>query len=156
MAKARRTERARTRTVGRSVERVDGAAKAAGAAAYPQDLALPEGCLHVATVRAPVARARLRRIDGKPALAVPGVMRVLTAADVRGATVGDRGRSAGAGRRGDSRLSDVVAPSSPRASRQPRGREGQPTSSRRAVTDAESGAPGAPLVHAERTPVGDI
>ena len=51
---------------------------------YPQDLALPASCLHVATVRAPVACARLDGIDSARALAVAGVLRILTAADVPG------------------------------------------------------------------------
>jgi CO/xanthine dehydrogenase Mo-binding subunit len=74
----------RPRSLGRRLARVDGAAKAKGEAIYPQDVALPEGCLHLAAVRAPVARARIRAIDTKPALAVAGVVRVLTAKDVKG------------------------------------------------------------------------
>ena len=70
--------------VGRSVPRRDGAAKVDGSARYPQDLALPPGCLHAATVRAPVACAVLNAIDASAALARRGVTRVLTAADVRG------------------------------------------------------------------------
>ena len=74
----------RRHSLGRRLPRVDGPAKATGEAIYPQDSALPDGCLHLATVRAPVARARIRAVDVKPALTVVGVVRVLTAKDVRG------------------------------------------------------------------------
>ena len=44
----------------------------------------PEGCLHGAVVLAEHARAEVLRIDPSAALAVPGVVRVITAADVPG------------------------------------------------------------------------
>jgi CO/xanthine dehydrogenase Mo-binding subunit len=47
-------------------------------------MTVPADCLHVATVRAPLACASLDRVDATGALALPGVVRVLTAADVRG------------------------------------------------------------------------
>ena len=75
---------ARRRTqVGHSVQRPDGAGKVHGTAMYPADLA-SRAELHAACVRADVACARLDAIDTSAALRVPGVVRVLTAADVRG------------------------------------------------------------------------
>src|SRR5688572_10337704 len=71
------------RPVGRSVSRSDGGGKVAGTALFPADLA-PRAEFHTVTVRANVACARLDHIDSSEALAVPGVVRVLTAADVRG------------------------------------------------------------------------
>ncbi len=79
-----KAERKPRRTVGRPLARVDGPAKAAGTAVYPQDLPAPLGCLHAVTVRAPIACARIRKIDTSAAARTPGVVRVLTAADVRG------------------------------------------------------------------------
>ena len=151
----------RTRTVGRSVERVDGAAKAAGTAPYPQDVALPEGCLHATTVRAPIARARLRRVDATPALAVPGVARVLTAADVRGSNrfgliEADQPVLAGEVIRGASDVVALVVAESERAAREGARRVALDLVAQTALTDAELAcARGAPVVHAERTPVGD-
>ena len=48
---------------------------------YADDIAVP-GCLHAAFVRSPHASAGIRRIDASPALAVPGVIAVLTGADL--------------------------------------------------------------------------
>lgn len=66
------------------MKRPDGNAKVRGNAAYPQDLPVPSGCLHLATVRAPMACAHLDGIDASAALALAGVVRMLTAADVGG------------------------------------------------------------------------
>ncbi len=41
------------------------------------------GCLHAAFVRSPLAHARIRGIDTSAALAIPGVVRVFTANDLR-------------------------------------------------------------------------
>lgn len=81
---ARRADHTSGRCVGVSHVRTDAVAKAAGAALYPQDVPLPPGCLHAVTVRAPVARAWLRRLNTAATLATPGVVRVITAGDVRG------------------------------------------------------------------------
>jgi CO/xanthine dehydrogenase Mo-binding subunit len=51
---------------------------------YPQDRPWSDDCLHAATVRAGFARATIEGIDVAPARGLPGVVRVLTAADVRG------------------------------------------------------------------------
>src|SRR5262245_12336361 len=53
--------------VGASVRRKDGVEKLTGRARYVDDIALP-GMLHGRTVRSPVPRGRLERIDFDPAL----------------------------------------------------------------------------------------
>ena len=70
--------------VGESAWRVDAEDKVAGCCRYTADLPLPPGCLHGVTVRAQAVHARLLAIDSAAALAIPGVVRVLTAADVPG------------------------------------------------------------------------
>lgn len=69
--------------VGRSEIRCDAAAKAAGTEPYAADL-YPENLLWVGAVRAGVASGRLLSVAPEAALAVSGVIRVLTAADVPG------------------------------------------------------------------------
>jgi len=55
-----------------------------GRACFVGDDPAPEGTLHLAPVTSPVARGHLRAIDPSRALAMPGVVRVLTAADIPG------------------------------------------------------------------------
>lgn len=55
-----------------------------GSARYIDDLPEPPGLLHAALVPSPWARARLDGIEAAEALAVPGVVAVLTAADIPG------------------------------------------------------------------------
>ena len=69
--------------VGESVPRVDGIPKAVGAFEYASDL-WADGMLHGATTRSPHASALIVSIDAGPALALPGVRAVMTAADVPG------------------------------------------------------------------------
>jgi 2-furoyl-CoA dehydrogenase large subunit len=57
----------------------------AGAARFVADVALP-GMLHVALVASPYPFARIRGIDAKAALALPGVRAVVTGADLAAAT----------------------------------------------------------------------
>jgi CO/xanthine dehydrogenase Mo-binding subunit len=70
--------------VGRPIARAGGSDKVWGSSTFPADRPGPSGVLHAATVRASLASARLLEIDTAPALAVPGVVRVLTSADVPG------------------------------------------------------------------------
>lgn len=78
-------------SVGQSFERLDGEAKARGQARYAADIELP-GMLHGRLVRSPHPHARVLGIDPSAALAVPGVVAVLTAKDVPGRNaVGSRG-----------------------------------------------------------------
>jgi CO/xanthine dehydrogenase Mo-binding subunit len=69
------------------VPRADALSKAAGAERYAFD-DMPEGCLHAGAYRPGasmgMAHARIVAVDRQAALAVPGVLRVLTAADVPG------------------------------------------------------------------------
>ncbi len=67
--------------VGRSVPRVDGWGKVSGTAEYLADMALPN-MAHAAVVRSSHPRALARDIDPSAALATPGVLAVLRAADV--------------------------------------------------------------------------
>ncbi|HEY3108982.1 MAG TPA: xanthine dehydrogenase family protein molybdopterin-binding subunit [Chloroflexota bacterium] len=68
-------------TIGDSPPRPDALAKVTGAALYPADLVRP-GMLHLQVVFARRPHARIRAIDPDRALAHPGVVAVLTAADV--------------------------------------------------------------------------
>jgi CO/xanthine dehydrogenase Mo-binding subunit len=67
--------------IGTPVARPDARAKVTGAARYPADL-VRAGMLHCKTVFGHRAHARIERIDTARARAVPGVVAVLTAADV--------------------------------------------------------------------------
>lgn len=67
--------------IGTPVARPDARAKVTGAARYPADL-VREGMLHCKAVFALRPHARIDRIDTARARAVPGVLAVLTAADV--------------------------------------------------------------------------
>jgi CO/xanthine dehydrogenase Mo-binding subunit/aerobic-type carbon monoxide dehydrogenase small subunit (CoxS/CutS family) len=69
--------------LGHSAVRVDAEAKVRGTALYADDHQ-PPGCLHLQIVRSPHASAEVTGIDAAAALAVPGVVDVLTAADVPG------------------------------------------------------------------------
>lgn len=70
-------------TVGQSVQRPDAVPKVRGAFEYSSDLS-HDGMLWGATVRSPHPHAEITGIDIAAALAVPGVVAVLTAADVPG------------------------------------------------------------------------
>lgn len=65
------------KVVGRAHAKVDGLAKATGAAVYADDIVLP-GMLHAKTLRSPHAHAKIRRIDVSKARALKGVHAVLT------------------------------------------------------------------------------
>ncbi|HET7700262.1 MAG TPA: molybdopterin cofactor-binding domain-containing protein [Candidatus Limnocylindria bacterium] len=67
--------------VGESAPRSDAPPKTLGSFLYASDLAR-DGMLHGATVRSPHARARIVGIDVSAARAMPGVVAVLTAADL--------------------------------------------------------------------------
>ncbi|HEY8579943.1 MAG TPA: molybdopterin cofactor-binding domain-containing protein, partial [Beijerinckiaceae bacterium] len=55
-----------------------------GAAVYLDDMPESAGCLHAAVVKSPHAHARIRAIDATRARAAPGVVAVVTAADIPG------------------------------------------------------------------------
>ena len=70
-----------TTLIGASLPRPDALGKVTGATNYPGDLVRP-GMLHLKVVFAHRPHARIRTIDSSAALAFPGVVTVLTAADV--------------------------------------------------------------------------
>jgi len=67
--------------VGRGANRVDAVAKVTGSATFVHDMTLP-GMLTARLLTSPHASARIKRIDGSKALAMPGVRAVLTGADL--------------------------------------------------------------------------
>ncbi len=69
------------RHVGRPHAKIDGLAKATGAAVYTDDLVLP-GMLHAKLLRSPHPHARILAIDTDAARARPGVHAVITGADL--------------------------------------------------------------------------
>lgn len=73
--------------VGKRAFRVDVRRKVLGTGKYPDDIDM-EGMLHLSAVRSKYARARVVSIDASEALALPGVVGVLTAEDVPNNKVG--------------------------------------------------------------------
>ena len=73
-----------TLAAGRPQQHESAAAQVAGAATYIDDLPEVRGTLHAAPILSPVAHGRLRGLDTRAALAVPGVRDVIVAADVPG------------------------------------------------------------------------
>ncbi len=71
-----------TRHMGRSIPMREAEPLLRGHGSYVGDLRFP-GMLHAAVLRSPHAHAGIRDIDAGAALAMPGVARVLTGADVR-------------------------------------------------------------------------
>ena len=69
--------------VGRPEARLDGADKVTGKAVYTVDVQLP-GMAHGKILRSPYAHARIKRVDGSKAEALPGVYAVITRDDQRG------------------------------------------------------------------------
>jgi len=67
--------------VGHAVTRIDATPKVTGAFVYASDLHR-EGMLWGATVRSPLAHARVRSVDASRAAAMPGVAAVILAADL--------------------------------------------------------------------------
>ena len=71
--------------VGKAIEHESAALHVTGQALYTDDLVMrTKDVLHAWPVQAPHAKARITRMDVEPAYSVPGVVRVLTAADVPG------------------------------------------------------------------------
>jgi aerobic carbon-monoxide dehydrogenase large subunit len=68
-------------SLGDAVRRVEDPAMVTGSARYTDDLAIP-GALHAVFVRSVVAHARITGIDTGQAAGMPGVVAVLTAADL--------------------------------------------------------------------------
>ena len=76
-----RTTTAAGSQVGRSMERVDAAEKLSGQAVYVGDIRVP-GMLHGKVLRSTLPHARIVAIDTSAAEMMPGVMAVLTGADL--------------------------------------------------------------------------
>jgi CO/xanthine dehydrogenase Mo-binding subunit len=74
-------EAGRRRSIGKSVNRVEDPRFLRGEGRYLDDIVLPH-MAHAAIVRSPHAHARIVRIDTSRAEQVPGVVRVVTGADV--------------------------------------------------------------------------
>jgi len=72
--------------VGKSLTRTDAPGKAMGRTPYAGDYVMP-GMLHAKVLRADIASARLKRLDVSKARALPGVVCVLTAADMPDRTI---------------------------------------------------------------------
>ncbi len=71
------------KTVGGSALRIDSIQKVTGQTHYVEDMDLP-GLLHVCVFRSPFDHARLLELDMAGAARLPGVVRILTAADIPG------------------------------------------------------------------------
>jgi carbon-monoxide dehydrogenase large subunit len=69
--------------IGASIKRLEDPRLLVGGGRYVDDLARP-GMAHAVIVRSPHAHARVRRVDGRRALAQPGVLACLTGADLGG------------------------------------------------------------------------
>ena len=67
--------------IGRPIPRVEGVDKVNGSAAYTADV-VPPGTVWAKNVRSPFPHARILSIDASRSLAVPGVLAVVTAADI--------------------------------------------------------------------------
>jgi CO/xanthine dehydrogenase Mo-binding subunit len=67
--------------IGEAVPRRDGVAKVTGAATYAVDVSVP-GMAHARILRSPYPRARIRSVDVEAARAHPGVVAVVSAADL--------------------------------------------------------------------------
>ena len=67
--------------IGQSVRRTEDAALLVGKGRFTDDVDA-DGQVHMAVVRSPHAHAGLGAIDGAAALVMPGVLAVLTAADL--------------------------------------------------------------------------
>ena len=73
-----------TATVGKALAHDSAARHVAGSALYIDDVAEPDGILHLAPGLSPVAKGRLRSMNLDAVRAAPGVVAVLTAADIVG------------------------------------------------------------------------
>jgi len=69
------------KSVGQSVERIDGWEKVTGAARFVDDLEFGPGLLHACVVESPHAHAKIKKIDTRAAEKLPGVVKVVTGKD---------------------------------------------------------------------------
>src|SRR4030042_1155757 len=73
-------------TIGQPVTRPDALEKATGTTLYAADLAV-DGCVHIKVLRSPHHHAKIVQIDKKETEAIPGVITVLPADDVKGTNI---------------------------------------------------------------------
>jgi aldehyde oxidoreductase len=73
-------------TIGQPVTRPDALEKATGTTLYAADIAV-DGCAYIKVLRSPHHHAKIIHIDKKEAEAIPGVLTVLTAEDIKGTNV---------------------------------------------------------------------
>jgi xanthine dehydrogenase large subunit len=78
---------AATATAGASIAHESAVAQVCGAVRYVDDLPELEGTLYAAPVLSPVAHGKLRGLDVKAALAMPGVCTIVTAQDIPGSPI---------------------------------------------------------------------
>ena len=78
-----------TSLIGQSIARIEDRDLLCGTARFVADITIAE-MLHASFVRSPHAHARLVSIDARAALALPGVVAVLTSEDIRAAAQTDR------------------------------------------------------------------
>ena len=69
------------KVVGRSIPKVDALTKVTGRAKYATDLYL-ENMLHMKVLRTPYPHAIIRKVDIREAQAVPGIVKIITKADL--------------------------------------------------------------------------
>src|SRR3954466_380107 len=81
----RRSEELRLRVVRRAMRHDSSPKHVAGTATFIDDMREPEGLLHIAVGRAPVAAGQVLGLDLTAVKDAPGVVAVLTAADIPGA-----------------------------------------------------------------------
>jgi carbon-monoxide dehydrogenase large subunit len=74
--------------IGQGVSRFEDPRLIRGGGRYTDDIKLP-GMVHAVVLRSPYAHAKIKSIDSTAAKAAPGVLAVLTAADVSAAGYGD-------------------------------------------------------------------
>ena len=75
--------------IGERVPRVEGVEKVTGAALYSANVLLP-GTIWGMSLRSPQVHARIKRIDVSKAKALPGVLAVITAKDIKNNLIGKR------------------------------------------------------------------
>jgi len=97
------TDRPQYRHLGQRQPRIEGPGKVTGEAVYAGDVFVPR-MLHAKLVLSPYPHARILRIDPSATLAVDGVVQVITADDLAGATVGGHNPTINASNRTDALL----------------------------------------------------
>ena len=82
-----RRKTARAKVIGTPIPRLEGPEKVSGRAIYATDVRLP-GMLWCKVLRSPIAYGRIKNIDARRPLELPGVHAVATGEDVKGLLIG--------------------------------------------------------------------